>query len=147
MTCEMMVALRLIGQNFSPEKITLLLGVSPTKTWRLGDPVQHTLLKRKHHGWEFSIPLQAGLDMEERLCSLLDIFEPYRQSLLEACDRFGLEVEIACALYVTDAAPIMHLSSRTMKRLAALNADLDMDLILVAPETEICGMEKNVAGA
>jgi hypothetical protein len=145
MTCEMAVALRLTGQDFSPETVTRLLGVSPTKTWRLGDAVQKTLIKRKHDGWEFSIPQQTGLDLEEKLCSLLDIFESHRQSLFEVCDRFRLDVEIACAMYVTDEAPIMHLSSRTMKRMAALNTDLDMDLILLSPENEGGNVEKNVA--
>ena len=145
MTCEMAVALRLTGQDFSPETITRLLGVSPNKTWRLGDAVQNTLLKRKHDGWEFSIPQQAGLDLEEKLCALLDIFKSHKQRLFEVCDRFGLDAEIACAMYVTDEAPIMHLSSRTMKRIAALNADLDMDLILLSPENEVGNVEKHVA--
>ena len=145
MTSEIVVALRLTGQGFCPEEVAPLLGVLPTKTWRLGETVQNTLLKRKHDGWELALPLQTGLDLEEKLCPLLDIFESHRQSLLEVCDRFGLEVEIACAMYVTDEAPIVHLSTRTMRRIAAFNADLDIDVILLSSEREPGDMEKHVA--
>ncbi|MGH8072144.1 MAG: DUF4279 domain-containing protein [Candidatus Entotheonellia bacterium] len=147
MTSEIAVALRLTGQDFSPEKVTPLLGVSPTKTWRLGDTVQNTLLKITHDGWEFALPVPAVLDLEAQLCALLDLFESRRHSVLEVCDRFGLEVEVACAVYVTDEAPIMHLSSRTMRRIATFNADLDIDLILLPSENEAGNMEKNVAGS
>jgi Domain of unknown function (DUF4279) len=146
MTSEIAVALRLTGQDFSPEKVTPLLGVSPTKTWRIGDTVQNTLLKRKHDGWEFALPLQAALDLEAQLCALLDLFESRRDSILEICERFGLEVEVACAVYVTDEAPIMHLSPRIMRRIATFNADLDIDLILLPSENEACNTEKTSPG-
>jgi hypothetical protein len=93
MTSEIAVAMRLTGQDFSLEKVTLLLGVSPIKTWCLGDTVQNSLLKRKHDGWEFALPVQAVLDLEAQLCAWLDLFESRRHSMLEVCDRFGLEVE------------------------------------------------------
>jgi hypothetical protein len=146
MTSEIAVAMRLTGQDFSPEKVTPLLGVSPTNTWRLGDTVQNTLLKRKHDGWEFALPVQAVLDLEAQLCALLDLFESRRHSVLEVCDRFGLEVEVACAVYVTDEAPIMHLSSRTMRRIATFNANLDIDLILLPFASEACNTENTSSG-
>ena len=95
MTSEIAVAMRLTGQDFSLEKVTLLWGVSPINTWCLGDTAQNSLLKRKHDGWEFALPVQAALDVEAQLCAWLDLFESRRHSLLEVCDRFGLEVEVA----------------------------------------------------
>jgi Domain of unknown function (DUF4279) len=95
MTSEIEVVLRLTGHDFSPEKVIPSLGVWPINTWRLGDTMQTTLLKRKHDAWESAFPLQVALDLEAELCAWLDLFEPRRHCLLEACDRLTLEVEVA----------------------------------------------------
>jgi hypothetical protein len=100
MTSEMAVALRLTGHDFSPEKVIPSLGVSPTNTWRLGDTVQNTLLKKKHDRWEFALPLQGYLrrthaPARRHQHTMLGLFGPrHTRHRSQAVVEAGLDADI-----------------------------------------------------
>jgi hypothetical protein len=125
------VALRLTGQGFSPDDVTALVQLAPTKTWRLGDVVQGTILRRKHDGWVFGLPQRHTYDMDAYLRELLDLVEPCRNGMAKAVKRFALKKEISFAVYIKQQTPTCWFGTDTLRRLSALGADLDIDIMLV----------------
>ncbi len=132
MISEIGVAFLLHGENVSPEEITNLVGLQPTRTWRMGDSVQKTLLKHKKDGWLLGLPRKRTINFEEELCSLLDKVEPHRDNIIKARERLNLGSLIRCVAYVSDQTPILGFSNKTINRMASLGADFDLDLILIA---------------
>jgi hypothetical protein len=66
------------------------------------------------------------------LIELLDSIEPKADRVLEAIGRFTLEPQISFGVYLRGEAPACLFSSGTIKRMCALGAALDIDLILGA---------------
>lgn len=132
MGCEIEVGLTLTGLHVSPDDITGIVGLCPTRTWALGDSIQNTALRRKHDGWQFALPPKETLQLEEQLKDLLDALDPYRERIREVAQRMVLEVEVYCAVYIAGDTPASYLSACTLGRLVALGANLDIDLILTA---------------
>lgn len=124
------VALKLTGQRFSPEDITAVIQLTPTKTWRLGDSIQGTKLKRKNDGWIFGLSRRDTYDMDAFLRELLDVIDLYNDRIAGAVNRFGLEKEISFGVYIRGETPASWFSADTLHRVAALQASLDIDLML-----------------
>ncbi len=124
------VALKLTGQGFDPEDVTKVVGLQPTKTWRLGDPVQRTALRRKNDGWSIGVAPTETFDMETVLCRLLDIIEPHKEKIIESMSRFNLQGEISFGVFVYGETPASYFEADTVRRVAALGASLGIDLIL-----------------
>ncbi len=124
------VALKLTGQGFSPDDVTATIQLSPTKTWRLGDSIQKTRLKRKHDGWIFGVPQRETYDMDGLLRELLDTIEPYTDKISEVVKRFGLEKEISFGVYLRGETPASWFAADTMRRVSVFNSSFDIDLIL-----------------
>ena len=126
------VALKLTGQGFSAEDITRITELTPTKTWRQGDQVQASKLVRKNDGWVLGLPERETYDLDGLLIELLDSIEPKADRVFEAIGRFTLEPQISFGVYLRGEAPACLFSSGTIKRICALGAALDIDLILGA---------------
>lgn len=125
------VALRFTGQGFAPEDVTRLVGLTPTKTWRLGDAIQQTQLRRKCDGWVIGLPSREAYDMDNVLRELLDILAPHEDRIAEAARQFALAVEISVGVYISGETPASLFSADTIRRLSSLQASLDIDLILI----------------
>lgn len=124
------IALRLTGQGFSPDDVTEMVQLAPTKIWRRGDSVQKMDIKRKHDGWIFGLPRRETYDMDGFLRELLDTIEPHRDGIAEAVRQFGLEKEISFGVYLRDEAPASWFASETIRRVSIFDASFDIDLIL-----------------
>lgn len=129
---EMDVTLELTGDGFSPEEVTRAIGLAPTKTWRAGDLVQGTQVRRRHDGWVFGLPYRRAHDMEALLKELLDALGPYAARIAGAIEKFRLKSTISFGVYidVRGQTPSCFFTAGTLTRLANLRADLNIDLIL-----------------
>jgi hypothetical protein len=132
MTCKpprIEVAFRLTGQGFSLDDVTAMVQLTPTNTWRAGDLIARTIMKRKHDGWTLELLERETFDMEESLRELLDVLEPHQRKIIEAMDRFKLDAEISFGVLIYESEPAAWFSADTIRRAALLNASLDIDLI------------------
>jgi hypothetical protein len=121
----------LTGLKILPEEITNSLGVSPTRTWLVGDSIEGTLIQRKHNGWSLSTNLKRNLDLGESLQPLLQILLPKSKTINYMCTQYSLDAEISCAIYITDETPIINLDKNIIAQVADLSAEIDIDIILV----------------
>lgn len=109
--------------------VAAAIDLEPTRTWRIGESVGGTLLRRKENGWVLELKSQAS-DFEELVQALLLLLEPHAAAIAQILSR-GTEAEIACEALVHDEAPPIALGAVTLRRIAALGASLDVDIILV----------------
>jgi hypothetical protein len=130
MPIQQRVELCLTGTRISPDEITRLLGVAPTRVWRLGEPIQGTALRAKHNGWCFAQQLAEDASLADRARSLLVELLPRAKTITRICSEFDLDCELACVAYVTDHVPELNFDSEIISGLAELKAILDIDIIL-----------------
>lgn len=126
------VAPILTGNGFVPEDVTALIQLAPTKTWRLGDPIQRTDLRRKDDEWVFGLRQRETFDMNGLLMELLCAIERHNDKIAEASKQYSLNAVISFGVYVRGETPASWFASETISRVAALGASLDIDLILAA---------------
>jgi hypothetical protein len=127
---ELRVSFRITGFACSPEEISKVLGIAATETWRSGDAVQRTQMRRHVNGWVLRSDIEDITRMEPHVVSLLGKLPTDLASLSSVCGTW--EAELACAVYTREQMPELNLSSKTVARLAQLGAAVDVDVSIVA---------------
>lgn len=117
--------------NDDPAQITKILGVQPTKTYRKGDVIENTILKKKSSGWEFRVDAEENLDLEVLINKILNIFVD-KERLKDAI-RLG-KAHLNCVLYVKDNEPTLQLSSEVIKKISELDCSLWIDYYPMASQ-------------
>ena len=123
------VALKLTGHGVTPEKITNAIQLTPTKSWTIGDSIGKTIRKHKCTGWIFGLPRREAYEMGELLRELLDTLELHMDKIISARKQFRLEVEISFGVYIGDEMPAGWFDADLIRRVAIIEASLDIDLI------------------
>lgn len=139
---EMSVALTFTGAGFDPDGVTATLGLEPTETWRFGDRILNTRLKREHDGWSLSTGRKKEIELENQVRSILEKVQSRLNKVKSVSDEHDLDVELACVVYVADETPSMHLDSEVVELMAELGAEIDIDLYVLPPEKSHSKMEK-----
>ena len=127
MEFEISVDLELRGSELEPEKITALLGIIPTKTWRVKDLVHPKAgVRRKSNGWSIKSQLDKSAELDEHIKSIFEELQPSWQSLVEICKQY--DALISCAVYRYQQIPAIDLDKDIVKKAAELNAGIDVDI-------------------
>jgi hypothetical protein len=132
MTPRSKVEFIITGIKISPDKITDLIAIKPSRTWLLGESIQGTKLRRKHNGWCLSTNYENSIDLAKPIQSLLPILLPQSETIIRVCNDYGLECEFSCVAYVTNEMPSICFDQEIISGLANLGAMLDIDVILTA---------------
>jgi hypothetical protein len=128
------IEFRIYGTRIDSEQITNLIGVAPTRTWTLGESIQKTNLRRKENAWCFSVAKVDEHDnwqLAETVKRLLQTLMPKAGDIKRICEEFDLECELSCGVYIKDQPPSMNFTPDIISDIAAFNATLDIDIILV----------------
>lgn len=132
----MSVLFSISGFSCSHDDITDLIGFEPTEISRIGDPITPGNVKLcKSNFWRFRIDNESlALDhqMNELLKALTDTNRVNRAIDLG-------EGIIKAVLYCSDRSADLYLSMQTIRSLAKINCDFEMDYYIVPndEETEI----------
>jgi hypothetical protein len=132
----------LIGVGFNPDEITALLEIQPTGTWRLGDLVPRTALRRKHDAWFLStgyenLDDEHSIDVMSQARCLFDRLQPATAKLIEICTRLKLESALNCVLYIEgNDRPAVYFEPYIVQWLAQLHAEIDIDLYYLPRKTK-----------
>ncbi len=90
---EISVEFSIYGTQITPEEITALLGMNPTQTYRLGDFIERTKVRRKHNAWCFSVNnVISSYYLEDYVSPLLEALLPKAETIRNICkeySRFG----------------------------------------------------------
>jgi hypothetical protein len=130
MKSELSASFMLLGQEFDPAQVTAWVGLTPSRTWRIGDLVQPpAILRHKRNGWVLDSTLPASADLEEHVKSVLERLQPSWAVLVELALQY--DTVISCVVYSYGGdRPAMHFDKDIVKRAAELNAAIDIDLYI-----------------
>jgi hypothetical protein len=108
------------------ERVTELLQLTPTRTWKKGEPGPGNR-PRKFSTWELhsSLP-RTEIFQDSHLAVLLEVLEGRREQVLQLASKYK------CGLqgvgYYRNENPGFHMDSQLISRIAAFGLSVDFDL-------------------
>jgi hypothetical protein len=131
--CRAEVSIR--GFECPPDEISRALGVPPSRTWLRGDKVGPTIMLRDSNGWQLCSAKSAEVEPEQHVLQLLHQLPDDITHLLRQVSPV-FRVEVSCVLYLRGGTPPLGFAAATLRRIADMNANLDLDIILLPAESE-----------
>jgi pyruvate formate-lyase activating enzyme-like uncharacterized protein len=126
MASEVSAAYVLTRFGCEPDQISEILGIQPTKAWKKGELIGKSILRRKQNGWELKIQIPDSEDLDEHITELLKKLSPAWEKVINLNQLYY--AEISCVVYSYEAqGPGLHLDKKTLKQMAELNAEVDLD--------------------
>jgi hypothetical protein len=126
-----MVTLRVMGDGSrAASHVTETLGIEPTASFEVGDPVGRGSDKtRTHSGWllQNTVTPEDGVELADALRRVIELVEPAAASLW-GLESEGYRVNWSCYLGSHAAEHAAELDRRTLERLLALPGDLWLDV-------------------
>ena len=133
--------------DFDPDALTALLGITPTKLYRR-DEVLKTGRVRPFSAWMWETAERLEHDSERLVQEVLDTFEAVAVQLASARSGWGLDLQVGLVISMygsidmaPDGAsgavvstPALYLSSQTLRRLSELGCSLDIGTYMITPE-------------
>lgn len=124
-TPKISVALVVTGFRGTSADVTRILGVTPSRTWLAKEATSLPGIRRKEDGWLLSSPLTNTSALEPHLRWLLERLP----TTAPPPETHEWSVAISCAITIIDEAPSITIPADLSRRIAALGAELDIDII------------------
>lgn len=123
MRTEITASLRVskwLGHN---KEVAKYVAGLPVSFWQKGDPVQGSLISRKDDGWKLDSTLSKESSLAEHADRILECVDPVLGSV------HGIKIRLSFAVYVHGMdRPPLRLTAGAIRKLAALGAEVDIDL-------------------
>jgi hypothetical protein len=135
---------RLMGDRLAPDSITQATGLIPSVAHRKGEPRPPSRIAAKPP-WRSGIwclgseaaLAETGSHLDEHLTWLLDQLEPHAEMLRSLSVEQDLRADFWCGYFMGQSNSSFGLSARTLARIAALGADVVLDVYGEHIETEL----------
>lgn len=121
------VRLKIISDALTPEQVSEIVGLKPTKSWRIGDRRGPTTIKEKNNGWLLESDLPRDAPLETHVTSLLTRLAPFAERIESLAEENA--VEFSCVAYAKEA-PTLNFDKSVLRQIVNLGASLDIDLYL-----------------
>ena len=119
--------LKITGFQCSPDEISHIIGIFPTKKWLKGDIIdKRVIVRRKQNGWMLQSELLEDRPVKEHIENLLSMVMPKKERLKNIPP--DAEIAIYCVVYSTLGRPDISLDPAMIKAIAELGAWVDFDL-------------------
>lgn len=131
------IRLFIISKTLTAESITSLIGLSPNRSWKIGDlRTKTTILKHKNNGWGIEYKSGETEDykaFDKQLNKLLKKVGPYSKKIKELSSNKKIDqIVLSCVQYINDDAnPQFYLKKEMIKKISNLGADIYMDLYVI----------------
>ena len=116
------------GKNLPFDEITNALGFEPTKVWVQNKPHLADLLEIENSCWTFELRDQLSESTDEVIIRLLEKIWIYRDNIQHYLDAKEYTASIVVNVTFHNKRPLYDLSIKTMKMLAFLRCDFNMDI-------------------
>lgn len=115
-----------------PKEITEMLKIEPSLTWKKGDLVHpKARITRKFNGWLFNPSLKNEEEIDIQLLSLIDKLNPAWSILVQLINNSCCaQISIKINAY-DDDIPAINFAPETIKKIAEINAAIDIDLYIL----------------
>ncbi len=113
------------GFACEPDEITQMIGLTPTDTWKAGDLRGRSIRRHETSGWRLRSRLDEPLWIERHVQDVIAQLTPKWPDVVHLCLQYQAMINCVCSIY--DASPVIHFGRETIKRVAELNAWIDVD--------------------
>ena|SRR5579883_1823616 len=128
MNSEVAASFRITGRDLDPDAVSQVTGVSPSTTWRMGEPVgTASRVVRRENGWVINSGLSSSEDVNAHVHSLLQVLRRSWNEFVEFGKAYDAEFSCVISSFAGDRPPI-YFDKETVHQAAELNAELDVDL-------------------
>jgi len=134
MSSEIRVALLLSDFSCEPAQLTEIVGIRPTRVWKIGDVNPKSGVAYRSSGWMLDAPSGSGDDLDTRTRWLLDRAAAEIHQLERVTKSWS--VKLYCSVYTSGDRPPLFLSAPTVQRLASVGAAIDVDLFVTVHDGE-----------
>jgi hypothetical protein len=125
------VSLAIRGFRGNPSKITDLLKIQPHESWRKGEVIPNSPVKRKYSCWTIAASLKRySYNVEDYVKDIIKKIAPVKNKI-KRIPGANLELEIWIDLYPEASMPGIVLSKSTLRFLADIGAEVDCDLYFI----------------
>jgi hypothetical protein len=125
--------------DITHEQLSDQLGLQPFRIYVKGQPKKPGIsaLSKKNR-WLIRGTDDVHVPFEEQMELLLDILEPKIDVISKLSDKYSCEFSLGLYLdvNVNESVPSVHLSKRYARVAAQLNAEFDVDILLVEDEND-----------
>jgi hypothetical protein len=122
---------RFFGESFDPDEITRRLGVTPTKSFRVGDSIRLRSVLRTVDGWIVEIPPRETYELGGIIADLKGLIPVSGGAVKELCR--DLELEAVCEFAVLQPSekspPNMDFPPPFIDWLSERGASINVDFI------------------
>jgi hypothetical protein len=127
--------LAITSVSLSPAQITARVGLNPSETPAIGDAILPSpVMKYREHWWQIEPQRNMPASVEEKITAVLDAVEPAVAQIAALKPVCELRVTVVFEGWGGDPQfGGFGLDARTVRRLAALGADLVFDLYAFGP--------------
>lgn len=115
-------------EDLTPEDITALLGVEPSRVVRKGEPRGRRVWP--YNGWIWEASADKSVCFEDQCTAVLDLLEARREAIKSFSHRCTGEISCMLRLYVDNgqSTPSVNLDARYHALAHELNLSFDLDL-------------------
>jgi hypothetical protein len=132
---EIKVAYVVSGASVDPTEVTTVTDIQPSAAWRIGDVRNaRTGATRADNGWQVTSRLPTTASVAEQvndLLAMLALHKTYLAALAETAQAL-----FSVVIYVNGSVPEISLEKTSIRGIAELNAEMDVDLYCLHVEAE-----------
>lgn len=130
---EIIVALRLIGTSVDADKISKIIGLTPTETWKKGElRVPGASVRHQDNGWAIEVRSKAILDVDQMFKKLWEKIKSEEKNIIKVIKTLKVEAGIFVIIYAQEGKiPPIFIPATYVQKFATLNTSIDIDFILV----------------
>lgn len=134
---EVSVTFGLRGARFDPDVVTARLGIEPTISYRVGDPIPGRSVPRREDGWIVNVGPRETLDLPAMLLALREQLPIVADVLRQTCLELGVSPSIYCPVSPTPTlVPDITLPEDMVTWASALGASIGVDVMLWADDDD-----------
>jgi hypothetical protein len=128
---QVMVNLSFYGDDFPTGKVSEMLEITPTETYKKGDVIPHrsTNLYRKETSWNLKTDYQDSLDVNNQLKQIISKLCNKTAIINEIKNTFSIESTIFIVVKIEEGnTPAFYLGKDIIKFAANIGAEFDIDM-------------------
>lgn len=130
MKFSIQIKFTIFGVNFNPEEITSLCKIKPHRSWKVGDIITPSIMKRKDCGWTIVSEEIESDELNLLLDNMINKLKPVKESLRDYINKKELSSELACIIALKETTPSLNFDSKSVQFFGELGSSLDFDIYL-----------------
>lgn len=126
---KVMAKFSILGDEFEPDKITEILAIQPSTTWKKGEPIPNRVHRRIETSWSIDTGYEESYDTNDQVEKLCEVLKGKAEVLKQLKNDLGVKLLFGIVVTIeNEETPAMGLSRDFTKLLHDMGAEVYIDL-------------------